>query len=306
MPIKIPDNLPARAVLEKERIQVIGQGRATHQDIRPLEIAILNLMPNKVATETQLLRVLGFTPLQVNITLLHTASHKSKNTSSDHILKNYESLQDVKDKQFDGLVVTGAPIEYLAFEDVDYWQELTEIFDWAKKNVFARFFLCWGAQAYLYHFYNIEKHKADTKIFGVFKAETHDIFHPLTQGFDDSFNVPAARLTYTQISDMQAIDGMKTLATTQGGEACLLHNDITRDTYMFNHLEYDSDTLKAEYDRDKDVRDDIALPVNYFPQDDPEQKPLMRWRSHRYILFSNWINMLYQGTPFDLSEIPLQ
>ncbi len=305
MPIKIPDNLPALETLHKERVQVITEDRAIRQDIRPLKIAILNLMPDKIRTETQLLRVLGSTPLQISVTLLRTASYESKNTAKDHLISFYETLDDVRDQRFDAIIITGAPVEDLEFEDVAYWPELAEIFDWAKTNTFGRLHICWGAQAGLFYNHGIEKHQTDKKLFGVYNTKLHDPYHPLTQGFDDIFNVPVSRHTYIKAQDIQNIPELKILAESTDGELCLVHNDHTHDTYMFNHLEYDSDTLKREYDRDSSVRDDVDVPINYFPDNDPSQNPLMTWRAHRYILFSNWINMIYQGTPFDLSELPV-
>lgn len=305
MPIKIPDNLPALETLQKERVQVILEDRAIRQDIRPLEIVILNLMPDKIKTETQLLRALGTTPLQLSITLLRTASYESKNTSKDHLVSFYRTLDSVRNKRFDAIIITGAPVEDMDFEDVAYWLELQEIFDWAKTNTFARFHICWGAQAGLYHNHGIQKHQTDKKLFGVYNTKLHDPYHPLTQGFDDIFNVPVSRHTFVKNTDIQNIPDLKILAESTDGELCLVHNDKTHDTYMFNHLEYDSDTLKSEYDRDSQTRDDVNVPLNYFPDNDPSRPPAITWRSHRHLLFSNWINMIYQGTPFDLSELPV-
>ncbi|MEM9469610.1 MAG: homoserine O-succinyltransferase [Pseudomonadota bacterium] len=306
MPIKIPNNLPARDVLTRERVSIIREDRAVKQDIRPLEIAILNLMPDKIATETQLLRVLGATPLQINVTFLRTESYSSKNTAKDHLESFYTTLVKVKNRRFDALVVTGAPVEDLEYEQVDYWPELVEILEWSKQNCFARLYICWGAQAGLYHNHGIKKYTKDEKLFGVFDTKIHDFFHPLTQGFDSTFRVPISRHTSVLKSDIQAIKDLKILAESENDELCLIHNDKTFDTYMFNHLEYDSDTLKREYDRDAASRGDVPLPHNYFPNNDPSQIPEITWRSHRYILFSNWINMIYQGTPFDLSQLPLK
>lgn len=304
MPIKIPDNLPAIETLQNERVQIIRDTRALRQDIRPLEIAILNLMPDKIRTETQLLRVLGATPLQVSVTLLRTGTYESKNTGANHLTAFYKTIDEVEDKRFDAIIVTGAPVEDMAFEEVQYWPELTRIFDWAKTNSFARLYICWGAQAGLYHNHGIEKHAAAKKLFGVYDTSICDPFHPLTQGFDNIFKVPVSRHTFVKATDVNAVPDLKILAQSDD-ELCLVHNDKTFDTYMFNHLEYDSDTLKREYDRDRASRDDVDVPLGYYPDDNPDQTPIISWRAHRYILFSNWINMIYQGTPFDLSELPV-
>lgn len=304
MPIRIPDNLPGRAVLEKERVPLIYEERALRQDIRPLQIAILNLMPDKIQTETQLLRAMGGTPLQVEVTLLHMASHTSKNTAADHLTSFYRTQADVKERRFDALVMTGAPVENLAFEDVTYWDELTGVLDWAAASVYSSFFICWGAQAAMKHYYNIEKHILPQKQFGVYPHHIHDPFEPLTAGFDSVINVPVSRHTEVRTQDARARPELDVLAESEKTGLCLVQDAAARRVFMFNHLEYDAETLKREYDRDAAAGMNPQLPYNYFPGDDPRQKPEMTWRAHRTLLFHNWINMVYQGTPFDLAKLP--
>lgn len=306
MPIRIPNNLPAIETLNKERIAIISEKRAIKQDIRPLEIAILNLMPDKITTETQLLRVLGATPLQISVTLLHTASYESKNTAADHLLSFYQTFEEIKNKRFDAIIITGAPVEHMDFKDVQYWPELQIIMDWSKSNCFGRLYICWGAQAGLYHNHNIEKRQTDKKLFGIYETKSLNPFHPLTQGFDDIFHVPVSRHTFVKESDIAAIPSLEILAKDKNGELCLVHDNDRFDTYMFNHLEYDADTLKREYDRDAMARDDVDIPLNYFPDNSPKNAPLLTWRAHRTLLFSNWINLIYQETPFDLTQLSLR
>jgi len=300
MPIKIPNDLPAREVLEKERIPLIRADRAEHQDIRPLRIALLNLMPNKIATETQLLRVLGATPLQIEMTLLRIGSHESKNTSKEHLLAFYQTWDEVKDQKFDALVVTGAPVEHLAFDDVTYWPELQEIFDWAKTHVYSSFFICWGAQAALNYYHGVPKHDVPAKRFGVYHHRILTPFHPLIAGFDDSFPVPVSRHTEIRLEDAGKVADLEILAEADETGLCLAYEPQARRVYMFNHLEYDAETLKGEYDRDAAAGMNTALPHNYFPQNNPQKAPPITWRAHRTLLFSNWINMVYQGTPYNL------
>jgi len=303
MPIKIPSTLPARAILEAERIPLIEDARANRQDIRPLRIALLNLMPDKIKTETQLLRALGATPLQVEMTLLRIGSHQSKNTSQEHLLAYYQTLEDVKDQRFDALVVTGAPVEQLAYEDVTYWPELSAVFDWAKTHVFSSFFICWGAQAALYHYHGVPKHTVDAKRFGVFEHRILMPFHPLIAGFDDDFTVPVSRNTEIRHTDAAKVAGLSILAEADETGLCLAYEESSRRVYMFNHLEYDAETLGAEYFRDAQAGLNTALPCHYFPENDPSRTPHITWRAHRTLLFSNWINMVYQGTPYDLAEL---
>lgn len=301
MPIKIPNDLPAREVLEKERIPLIKAERAEHQDIRPLRIALLNLMPNKVATETQLLRALGATPLQIEMTLLHTATHESKNTSKEHLLAFYQTWDEVKDQRFDALIVTGTPLEKLEFEDVNYWPELQKIFEWSKTNVYSSFFICWGAQAAMHHFYGVAKHLTEGKKFGVINQRIQMPFHPLIAGFDDVFPACVARNTEVYTDEViKKVPGLEILAEADETGLCLAYEPGQRRVYMFNHLEYDADTLSYEYFRDLESGFGDTFPLNYFPDNDPKQKPRITWRAHRTLLFSNWINMVYQGTPYNL------
>lgn len=303
MPIKIPDNLPARDVLEAERIALMSEDRAIHQDIRPLKIALLNLMPDKIKTETQLLRVLGATPLQIEMTLLRIGSHESKNTSAEHLLAFYQTWEDVKDQKFDALIVTGAPVEHLSYTDVTYWPELEKIFDWATTHVYSSFFICWGAQAALHHYHGVPKHNVDAKRFGVFDHRILMPFHPLITGFDDRFPVPVSRHTEIRHDDAAKVAGLEILAEADDTGLCLAYEPATCRVYMFNHLEYDAETLGREYFRDAQAGMNTALPRNYFPGDDPTQNPPITWRAHRTLLFSNWINMVYQGTPYNLDQL---
>jgi homoserine O-succinyltransferase len=304
MPIRIPENLPAIKTLEKERIFFMQEGRAAHQDIRPLEIAILNLMPDKIRTETQLLRTLSYSPLQLDITFLRTASYESKNTASEHLVAFYKNFEDVKDKRFDALIITGAPVETMPYEDVQYWPELQTIFDWSQSNVFSSFFICWGAQAALHHFHGITKHETDGKQFGVYQHDTLDLHHPLLRGFDDHFHVPVSRHTEIKEADIKAKPELQILASSTETGPCLIHEENARRVYMFNHLEYDPANLRDEYERDVKAGLEISVPANYYRDDNPENPPVVMWRSHRNLLFANWINMVYQDTPYDLADLP--
>jgi len=302
MPVKIPDSLPARGVLEAENVFLIGERQALQQDIRPLRIAILNLMPTKVATETQLLRLLGNTPLQLEVTLLHMASHTSKNTSAEHLLEHYVSFQEVRDQAFDGLIVTGAPVETLPFEDVDYWPELTEILDWAKTHVFSCFFICWGAQAALHHYHGVPKYPLAEKQFGVFSHHLRIHHERLVQGFDDEFFAPHSRHTETRRDDILARPELVLLAESDEAGVYLVQSADRRHVFVTGHSEYDPCTLQGEYARDLGKGLPIGIPRNYFPQDDPSQAPRVRWRGHSNLLFSNWLNyFVYQETPFELA-----
>lgn len=303
MPILVPDQLPALTTLKAERVPVMTEGEATRQDIRPLRVLILNVMPDKVRTETQLLRVLGVSPLQIEVTFIHPASHISKNTAQDHLERFYQTHADIKDQCFDAMIVTGAPIETLAFDDVTYWGELAGVFDWAERHVYSSLFLCWGAQAALYHYHGVAKHPLETKMFGVYPHRTLDPYTPLTTGFDDSFGVPVSRETEVCQSDIDKIDTLRTLVTSEESGACLVENPDKRRVFMFNHLEYDAETLKREYVRDREKNQGAAIPVNYFPDDNPDNTPHITWRAHRNLLFSNWINTVYQGTPYDLGDL---
>ena len=304
MPIKIPTNLPGRKTLEQERVPIIAADRAALQDIRPLQMAILNLMPDKVGTETQLLRVIGSTPLQVEITLLHAGTHASKNTSVDHLTAFYQTINDVRDRHFDAMIVTGAPVEQMPFEDVTYWKELQDIFEWAKTHVYSTFFICWGAQAALYHYHAIPKYPLPAKHSGVYPHRIYKPFEPLIYGFDDDFRVPVSRNTEVRHDDVVKIKDLDILAESEQTGICLVHEQKARRVYMFNHLEYDADTLKKEYDRDHKAGINPQVPFGYFPQDNPANTPAITWRAHRNLLFQNWINMVYQGTPYNLKDLP--
>lgn len=303
MPIKIPNALPAAKTLTDENIFIMTETRAISQDIRPLKILILNLMPTKVDTETQLVRLIGNTPLQVEVELIHTASHQSKNTSEEHLLSFYKTFDQVKDRKFDGMIITGAPVEMLEFEDVEYWQELCEIFEWTKTHVHSTFHICWGAQAGLYYHFGIKKKPLDEKLFGVFK-HTVDYKHPiLFRGADDVFYAPHSRHSTVDTADIEACEQLKILATGDevGVYACMTQNG--KQIFITGHSEYDAGTLAKEYFRDKAKGMDIKIPVNYFPDDDDTKEPLVTWRAHANLLYSNWLNyFVYQTTPYDLSE----
>lgn len=304
MPIKIPSTLPARKVLEGENIFIMTEERATGQDIRPLEIALLNLMPTKVATETQLSRLLGNTPLQVNLTLLQVSTHKAKNVSEDHMLAFYKTFEDVKERNFDGFIITGAPVEHLKFEEVEYWEELCQIMEWTKTHVHSTLHICWGAQAALYYHFGIDKKPLDKKLFGVFKHRVVYKNPILLRGFDDEFWVPHSRHTTVDIEDLKNEKRIKILA--QSPEAGLYAAQTKRGKQVFitGHSEYDADTLKSEYLRDKNLGKEIDMPVNYFPNDNPNKSPKVKWRGHANLLYSNWLNYLvYQTTPYDLNRI---
>lgn len=304
MPITIPSNIPAQAILKKENIFVMTEKRAVSQDIRPLEIAILNLMPTKVATETQLARVLGNTPLQVNLTLLTTKSYQPKNTSRSHLKAFYKTWDEVRDRKFDGLIVTGAPIEQLDWNDVKYWDELTQIFDWSVHNVYSSFFLCWGAQAALQHFYGVPKHALLEKKSGVYTHRVVQKNQILLRGFDDEFLVPVSRYTEVRRKDVEKVRDLQILSESDEAGLYLVRHKKRRQVFAFNHPEYEAETLLSEYKRDLAKGLPIKPPVNYFPDDNPKAKPLMRWRAHANLIYSNWLNYyVYQETPYELSKI---
>jgi homoserine O-succinyltransferase len=305
MPVKIPETLPAKSILENENIFVMGEQRAVHQDIRPLKIAILNLMPTKVETETQLCRLIGNTPLQVDITLLHPATYESKNTPAEHLLNHYQTIEQVQNQKFDGLVVTGAPVENLPFEEVDYWVELCAIMDWADTHVYSTFYICWGAQAGLYYKYGIPKYAIPTKIFGVFSHRVMTSNEKLLRGFDDEFMAPHSRHTEVRRSDIEQVNDLKLLAESKEAGVYIVASKDDHRIYVTGHSEYDPLTLKREYDRDLSKGLQISIPKNYFPDDNPNQKPLVRWRSHANLLYANWLNYyVYQLTPYDIGQIP--
>lgn len=302
MPIKIPDALPAARVLESENIFVMTEARALHQDIRPLKIGILNLMPTKINTETQLLRLLGNTSLQVDIDLIQTASHTSKNTSSEHLLKFYKTYEDIKDERYDGFIITGAPVENLPFEEVDYWPELVTIMDWTRTHVYSTFHICWGAQAALYHHYGVDKHPLPEKMFGIFEHRILHPTHPLIRGFDESFLAPHSRHTGVDQRDVEAQPDLQVLAYSDAAGPYIISRRDGRQIFVTGHSEYDRDTLASEYFRDVEKGLPISVPVNYFTHDDPSLPVVHRWRGHASLLFSNWLNyFVYQVTPYDLS-----
>jgi len=304
MPIKIQDSLPAKEALNKENIFVMAEQRATQQDIRPLKIAILNLMPTKITTETQLLRLISNTPIQVEPEFLHPKSYTSKNTPQEHLIRFYKTFDEVKDEKFDGLIITGAPVEDMEFEEVAYWEELKQIMEWSIRNVYSTFHICWGAQAGLYYHYGIKKYPLKEKIFGVFQ---HRICKPntmLLRGFDDVFSAPHSRHSEVRREDVEKITALDILSDSDEAGIYILKTDGGRQIFVTGHSEYDQYTLKSEYDRDVARGLNIRVPKNYFPDDDPKKTPLVSWRSHANLLFSNWLNYhVYQETPYNLDEL---
>ena len=304
MPIQIPNDLPAAETLQQENIFVMTENRAVAQDIRPLEIVLLNLMPTKIATETQFSRLLGNTPLQVHLELMHTTTHVSKNTSQEHLLNFYKSFEELKDRKFDGMVITGAPVEHMDFEDVDYWPELCQIMEWSKTHVHSTLHICWGAQAGLYYHYGIPKQELPEKLFGVFAHQVDYKRSILMRGFDDIFWAPHSRHTTVLREDIEAVPGLKVVASSPQAGVYAVMNKKGRQIFVTGHSEYDPDTLEKEYLRDKNQGLPIHVPENYYPNDDDSQAPIVRWRSHANLLFSNWLNYLvYQTTPYDIMSI---
>ncbi|MBQ4088405.1 MAG: homoserine O-succinyltransferase [Clostridia bacterium] len=304
MPIKIPNSLPATETLLSENIFVITETRALTQDIRPLKIAILNLMPTKIATETQLARLLGNTPLQVELELVQMSTHESRNTPQEHMLAFYKNFSDIKDQKFDGMIITGAPVEHLEFEEVDYWKELCEVMEWTKTHVTSTFHICWAAQAALYYHYGIGKYPLEKKLFGVFPHYKEYASSMLMRGFDDVFMVPQSRHTTISREDVLQVPQLKILSSSKEGGIYAMATKLGRQIFITGHSEYDGDTLKLEYLRDKAAGKPIEVPKNYFPDDDPEQPPRVTWRSHANLLYSNWLNYyVYQTTPYDISTI---
>ena len=303
MPIKIPDQLPAYEILKNENIFVMDEKRAIHQDIRPLKIVLLNLMPTKIATETQLLRLLGNTPLQVEVTLIRTKTHQHKNTPEEHLLNFYQTFKQINTQNFDGLIITGAPVEQFEFDQVDYWKELQEIMDWGMEQVFAQLYICWGAQAALYHQFGIPKYPLPAKQFGVFKHHVTEQNVKLLRGFDDVFYAPHSRHTEIRRTDIEKVPNLRILAESNEAGVYIVGSTDNRRVYITGHSEYDPFTLKSEYDRDVAAKLPISIPVNYYPDDDPTQLPIVRWRGHSHLLFANWINYyVYQETPYDLEH----
>ena len=304
MPIKIPNDLPAVKTLNNENIFVMTETRAITQDIRPLKILLLNLMPKKIETETQLSRLLGNSPLQVDLELIHTKSHKSKNTSAEHLFTFYKTFQDVKNRTFDGMIITGAPVEQLEFEEVEYWEELCEIMEWSKTHVHSTFHICWGAQAGLYYHFGVKKYPLDKKLFGVFPTTADYKQSILLRGFDDTFMVPQSRHTTVKTEDIKAVAKLKILASSEETGVYAAMTEKGRQIFITGHSEYDAGTLAAEYFRDKREGKPIDIPKNYFPDDNPENPPLVTWRSHANLLYSNWLNyFVYQTTPYNINEI---
>jgi len=304
MPVKIPDSLPATGILESENIFIMGENRALHQDIRPLRIAILNLMPTKINTETQLLRLLGNSPLQVEIELLHMESHESRNTPQEHLLEHYSTFADVRHQYFDGLIITGAPVETMPFEQVDYWEELKEVMDWGRTHVTSTLYICWGAQAGLYHYYGVPKRPLVQKMFGVFPHTLNVRYERLARGFDDVFFAPHSRHTEVRREDILAVPELVLLSESEEAGVYIALSADRRHIFVTGHSEYDPRTLNDEYVRDVSRNLPIAVPRNYFPDDDPSREPLVRWRGHANLLYSNWLNYyVYQQTPYDLEQL---
>ena len=302
MPIKIPDTLPARAILEDEGVMVMDETSALRQDIRPLQIGMLNLMPKKIETETQIARLIGSTPLQVELTLVRIGSHTPKNTSEEHLISFYKTWDEIKHRKFDGFIITGAPIETLPFEEVTYWPELTQILDWTETNVHSTFTICWGAMAALSHFHGIPKHLLEHKAFGVYRHRNLSPQSPYLAGFSDDFSISVSRWTEIRKPDVEAVPSLQILMESDDTGVCLISEEKNNRLYIFNHVEYDTETLGDEYRRDVEAGTPIKMPHDYFPNDDPSAEPVNRWRSHAFLLFGNWINQVYQSAPFGFHE----
>ncbi|MBW6505705.1 MAG: homoserine O-succinyltransferase [Rhodobacteraceae bacterium] len=307
MPITLPETLPAFDILSREGVMVMSPGRAATQDIRPLRIGLLNLMPKKIQTENQFARLIGATPLQINLSLIRMTDHETRNTAADHMEAFYRPFAEVaaSGEKFDGLIITGAPIEHLPFEDVTYWRELTEVFAWTQSHVQSTFGVCWGGMAMAYHFHGLKKHLLPAKAFGCFRHRSLAPASPYLRGFSDEFVIPVSRWTEVRQAEVDALPALRTLLASGEAGPCLLEDAAHRALYIFNHFEYDSGTLKEEYDRDVAAGRLINVPQNYYPGDDPSQPPSNRWRSHAHLLYGNWINEIYQSTPYDLDRIGL-
>ena len=305
MPITLPQNLPAFDVLSREGVMVMSPERASAQEIRPLRIALLNLMPKKIQTENQFARLIGATPLQIDFQLIRMSEHQAKNTAADHMETFYRPFSDVTatGEKFDGLIITGAPIEHLPFEDVTYWDELQRVMDWTQTHVHSTFGVCWGGMAMIYHFHGVDKHILPHKAFGAFRHRNVAPTSPYLRGFSDDFVIPVSRWTEMRQGEIDAAAGLRTLLASEEVGPCLVEDAGHRALYIFNHFEYDSDTLKQEYDRDIANGTPINVPLNYYEGDDPTRAPLNRWRSHAHLLYGNWINEIYQTTPYDLDKI---
>ena len=305
MPIKLPADLPAYDVLTREGVMVMDEGAAAQQDIRALKIGLLNLMPKKIQTENQFARLIGATPLQIEFSLVRMSEHQTKNTAAEHMAEFYEPVSAVKDQKFDGLIITGAPIEHLPFEEVTYWDELTEVFDWTQTNVHSTFGVCWGGMAMINYFHGVQKHMLDHKAFGCFRHRNNAPASPYLRGFSDDCVIPVSRWTEMRQDEIDHA-GLTTLITSDEAGPCLVEDRLHRALYIFNHFEYDSGTLKQEYDRDIANGTPINVPMNYYPDDNPANIPQNRWRSHAHLLYGNWINEIYQSTPFELEKIGLE
>lgn len=303
MPIKIPDLLPARQTLEAEGVTVMTETAAIRQDIRPLQIGLLNLMPNKIRTELQMARLLGATPLQVELSLVRVGQHMPKNTPEEHLLAFYSTWEEVRDRKFDGFIITGAPIELLDFEEVSYWPEMEQIFDWTVTNVHSTLNVCWGGMAAIHHFHRVPKYTLSEKAFGVYRHQNLNRASPYLNGFSDDFQIPVSRWTEIREADIDPARGLEILMKSDETGVCMIHEENCNRLYIFNHIEYDSFSLKEEYERDVSQGKPIHIPHNYFPADDPSREPLNRWRSHAHLLFGNWINTIYQTTTFDIEQI---
>ncbi|KIC39114.1 homoserine O-acetyltransferase MetA [Leisingera sp. ANG-M7] len=303
MPIKIPADLPAYDVLTNEGVMVMSPDQAARQDIRALRIGLLNLMPKKIQTENQFARLIGATPLQIELSLIRMTEHQTKNTAAEHMEEFYHSFQEVKHEKFDGLIITGAPIEHLDFVEVTYWDEMREVFEWTQTNVHSTFGVCWGGMAMINHFHGVKKHMLDHKAFGCFRHQNLAPASPYLRGFSDDFVIPVSRWTEMKQAEVDTAEGLKTLLGSDEVGPCLIEDKAHRALYIFNHFEYDSDTLKQEYDRDVANGTPINVPGNYYPDDDPSRQPQNRWRSHAHLLYGNWINEIYQTTPYDMDEI---
>ncbi|NYB73281.1 homoserine O-succinyltransferase [Sedimentibacter hydroxybenzoicus DSM 7310] len=306
MPVIIPSDLPAYKTMENENIFVMSKERAESQDIRPLEIALVNLMPTKIDTETQFVRLLSNSPIQINVEFIHTGTHESKNTSESHMKSFYKSISEVRSKKYDGMIVTGAPVELMEFEDVDYWDELKEVLEFSHNNVTSAMYICWGAQAALNYFYGLQKKKLTAKLFGVFEHEKKHRTCMLLNGFDDIFYVPHSRHTEIQKSDIEAVKELFILAESEKAGVHIASTDNYSKIFIMGHSEYDPLTLKKEYDRDISQGKEINIPINYYPDDNPLKTPFVKWRSHANLLFKNWINVIYQETPYDINDIGKQ
>jgi len=308
MPIKLPSNLPAYAVLSREGVMVMDEGQAARQDIRPLRIGLLNLMPKKIQTENQFARLIGATPLQIELSLIRMTEHQTRNTVAEHMEEFYRPFAEVEatGEKFDGLIITGAPIEHLPFEEVTYWDELARVFDWTQGHVHSTFGVCWGGMAMIHHFHGVQKHLLDAKAFGCFRHRNMAPASPYLRGFSDDLLIPVSRWTEMRQDEIDARPALTTLLASDAVGPCLVEDPGHRALYVFNHFEYDSDTLKQEYDRDMASGTAINVPYNYYPDDDPTRPPQNRWRSHAHLLYGNWISEIYQTTPFDPGRIGIE